>query len=167
MSVTLTLLNSNGGWTFFNLWLKVACWACLVVYGLKFIFHWVAHLLVLSKSLLFKIIWRGLNVMYDRNQRDIIWKSFALDERPAVRLLMSIKNKGPGLGHWRTPALIFFPVENYPFKKSCKRFSKFPDLSFWVSLRMISSCHTLLNAFKISRNTLLTSRHQKNYISQV
>ena len=34
-------------------------WACLVVSGLKFIFYWVAQLLVLSKSLLrlFREIW--------------------------------------------------------------------------------------------------------------
>ena len=68
---------------------------------------------------------------------------------------------------WGSPALTFLHVENYPlritrcflsFKKSCKRFSKFPDLLFWVSLKMIPSCHILSNAFAISRNILLTSR---------
>ena len=68
---------------------------------------------------------------------------------------------------WGTPALTFFHVENCPlritrcflsFKKSRKRFSKFPDMPFWVSLKMIPSCHTLSNAFAISRNILLTSR---------
>ena len=68
---------------------------------------------------------------------------------------------------WGTPALTFFHVENCPlrttrcfllFKKWRKRLSKFPDMSFWVSLKMIPSCHILSNAFEISRNTLLTSR---------
>ena len=50
--VTLALLNSNEGWTFFNSRLKMTSRACLVVSGLKFIFQWVAQLLILSKSLL-------------------------------------------------------------------------------------------------------------------
>ena len=37
---------------FFNLQLKTTSWACLVVSRLKFIFHWVAQLLTISKSLL-------------------------------------------------------------------------------------------------------------------
>ena len=77
-----------------------------------------------------------------------------------------------------TPGLTFFHVENctlritgcfLSFKKSRKRFSKFPDMPFWVSLKMIPSCHTLSNAFAISRNILLTSRppSKELYISWV
>ena len=60
IQVTLALLNSNGGWTvFFNFWLKMTSCACLVVSGLKFVFHRVAQLLILSKSLLrlFAEVW--------------------------------------------------------------------------------------------------------------
>ena len=44
---------------FFNLWLKMTSCACLVVSGLKFIYHWVAQLLILLKSLLrlFAEVW--------------------------------------------------------------------------------------------------------------
>ena len=68
---------------------------------------------------------------------------------------------------WDTPALTFFHIENCPsrftryilsFKKSRKSFSKFPDMPFWISLKMIPSCYTLSNAFEISRNRLLTLR---------
>ena len=38
--------------TFLDLRLKMTSWACLVVSGLKFIFHWVSNLHILSKSLL-------------------------------------------------------------------------------------------------------------------
>ena len=79
---------------------------------------------------------------------------------------------------WGTPALTFFTVENcslritrcfLSFKKSRKRFSKFPDMPFWVSLKMIPSCQTLSNAFEISRNTRVTSRPSSKelYISWV
>ena len=62
---------------------------------------------------------------------------------------------------WSTPALTFFDGENCPlrtthcflsFKKSRKGFSKFPDIIFWVSLKMT---HTLSNACD-TRNTPLT-----------
>ena len=68
---------------------------------------------------------------------------------------------------WGTPALTFFHIENCPlrftcyilsFKKSRKSFRKFPDMPFWISLKMIPSCYTLSNAFEISRNRLLTLR---------
>ena len=92
---------------------------------------------------------------------------------------MQIKNnKGRKMEPWGTPVLTFFHVENCPlrttlcflcFKKSSKRFSKFPDLSIWVSLKMIPSCYILSNAFEISRKTLLTSRRSSKelYISWV
>ena len=79
---------------------------------------------------------------------------------------------------WGTPALTFFDVENRPlrathcflsFKKSPKRFSKYPDMPFWVSLKMIPPFHTLPNAFEISRKTLVTSRPSSKelYVSWV
>ena len=79
---------------------------------------------------------------------------------------------------WGTPALTFFYVEYctlratrwlLSFKKSRKRFNKFPDMSFWVSLKMIPSCDTLSSAFEISRKTLQTSRPSSKeiYISWV
>ena len=47
------LLENNGGWLiFFDFRLKMISRACLLVSGLKFIFHWKAELLILAKSLL-------------------------------------------------------------------------------------------------------------------
>ena len=86
--VTLALLNSNGGWTvFFTLRLKMTSWACLVVSGLKFIFHWVAQLLILSKTLLrlFAEVWMSC---ITENKDVSSAKSFALDGRASFRSLM-------------------------------------------------------------------------------
>ena len=116
-------------------------WACLVVSRLKFIFYWVAHLLILTRSLfrLFPDVWVSWCITENKDVSSA--KSFALDERPSLRSLMQIKNnKGPRMEPWGTPVLTFFHVENCPlkttrcflcFKKSRKRFSKFPDLSIW------------------------------------
>ena len=62
-------------------------WACLVVSGLKFIFHWVAELLILSKSLLrlFAEVWMSC---VTENKDASSAKIFALDEMPSVRSLM-------------------------------------------------------------------------------
>ena len=47
------------------------------------------------------------------------------------------------------------------FKKSGNMFSKFPDTSFWVSLKMLYQM-----PFETSRKTLLTSEfNQKDYVS--
>ena len=67
--------------------------ACLVVSGLKFIFHWVAQLLIFSKSLLrFKSLKRLFADVWmsciTENKDVSSAKSFALDERPSVRSLM-------------------------------------------------------------------------------
>ena len=81
-------LNSNGGWTvFFNSQLNMTSLACLVVSGLKFIFHYVAQLLILSKSLLrlFAEVWMSYII---ENKEVSSAKSFALVERPFVRSLM-------------------------------------------------------------------------------
>ena len=62
---------------------------------------------------------------------------------------------------WGTPTLIFLHVENCPLRtypKSRKRFSKLPDMPFWISLKIMPSCYTLSNTSEISRKTLLTLR---------
>ena len=76
--LTLALSDSNGTWTFFNLRLKMTSWACLVFSGLKFIFHRVGQLLILSKSLLrlFVEVWMSC---ITENKGVSSAKSFALD----------------------------------------------------------------------------------------
>ena len=68
---------------FFDLPLKLTSWACLVVSGLKSIFHWVAHMLSLSKSLLrlFAEVWMSC---ITENKDVSSAKSFALDDSPSV-----------------------------------------------------------------------------------
>ena len=46
------LLKGKGGWDDIDLlWEKVTSWACLEISGLKFIFHWKNHFVILVKSL--------------------------------------------------------------------------------------------------------------------
>ena len=62
-------------------------WACLVVSWLKLIFHWVAHLVILSISLLrlFAEVWMPCIA---ENKDVSPAKSYALDERSSVRSLL-------------------------------------------------------------------------------
>ena len=54
--VMLVPLNAREGWfNFRSLWEKITSFACLLIWGLKFIFHWKAQLLIFSKSS-FKLI---------------------------------------------------------------------------------------------------------------
>ena len=71
---------------FFTLRLKMTSWACLAVSGLKFIFHFVAQLLILSKSLLrlFGEVWTSC---ITEDKEVSYTKSFAL-AWPSVRSLM-------------------------------------------------------------------------------
>ena len=49
---TWMLLKNNGGWLiFFIVWLKMTSRTCLLISGLKFIFHWKAKSLILAQSL--------------------------------------------------------------------------------------------------------------------
>ena len=49
---TMLLLKRNEGWQIFLVFLlRTISWACLLGSGLKFIFHWKAHLLIWYKSL--------------------------------------------------------------------------------------------------------------------
>ena len=61
--------------------------ACLVVSGLKFIYHCVAQLLILLKSLLrlFAEAWMSC---ITENKDVSSAKSFTLDERPSIRSLI-------------------------------------------------------------------------------
>ena len=72
---------------FLNLRLKMTSGACFIVSGLKFIFHLVAQLFILSKSLLrlFAGVWMSC---LTENKDVSSAKSFALDKRPSVRSLM-------------------------------------------------------------------------------
>ena len=83
--------------SFFNMWLKMtssfylvlkmAFSFYLVASEWNVIFYWVAHLLILSKSLLrlFSKFWMSC---ITENKNTSSAKSFALDERPSVRSLM-------------------------------------------------------------------------------
>ena len=64
---------------FFNLRLKMTSWACLVVSGLKFIFHRECQWLILSESLLrlFVEVWMSC---ITENKGVSSAKSFALDD---------------------------------------------------------------------------------------
>ena len=80
--------------------------------------------------------------------------NFALVASPTARSLMYIKNnKGPRIEP--SPALGLHTV-SFPLKNPTLGFLG-PPIFYWVQLKMIPSCRNLSNAFKISREALLTS----------
>ena len=105
-----------------------------------------------------EIICSSLSATYNNKKKELSSaNSLALVVRSYLRSLMETKNnKGPRLESWGTPELFFFHVETYPmrtthclhcflfFKKPYKRFSKFSNIPFWVSLKMIPSCHIIM-----------------------
>ena len=82
-----------------------------------------------------EIISKCLSVMYNRKQRSIIRKQLYLGSEAFCEIInVNQKQERTKNG---TPALIYFHVETCPlrttrcflsFKKSSKRFSKFPDI---------------------------------------
>ena len=88
------------------------------------------------------------------------------------------KNSGPIIKPFGTPALTLIHIKTWSFKttfyflflkKSHNKFKNLPDMPFCFNLKIIPSCHALLNAFDISRKTLLTSNPSSDnlYISCV
>ena len=74
---------------------------------------------------------------------------------PTCFMLHLPRNLGP-------PAVTFSHLEAWPLRNtlclvSRKSFSKFPDIQFWVNLKIIPSCQTLSNAFEMLRKRPLTS----------
>ena len=82
--------------------------------------------------------------------------------RPSDNLSIYIKNnKGPKVHPWGTPALPSTQDEDWLFKttlcfllwrKSHKMLMISLLISFWLSLKIRLSCHTVPNAFEISEN---------------
>ena len=152
---------------FFSFMTKDDFWACLVGSGSKFIFHWKAKLCIISKSLL--RLFAKIFLSWITENKDVLFpNNLALVESPSERSFISIKNNnGPRIKPWGTPAVAFVHVETWPLattapcllslKKSSKSLSKFPDISFWVNLKIIFLCQILSNAFKMPRKTPLTS----------
>ena len=108
-----------------------------------------------------EIICRCLSVMYNRKQRSVLGEQLFCSESFCKIINVNLKQQ-----RTKDETLILFHLEICPlrttryflaFKQYYKRFSKFFDSLFSVSLKMIPSCHTFLNAFEISRKTLLTS----------
>ena len=62
-------------------------WACLVVSGLKFIFHWVAVLLILSKS------WCKTDFIVPKFMQNKNWYMFTLDSPFLNRELLLFRHK--------------------------------------------------------------------------
>ena len=146
--------------------------ACLLGSGLKLIFHWCAQWLVLAKSLLISAAELSL-LCTTENKEVSSANNLVLDDNSSAKSFMFIKkkNSGPSIEPCGTPALRLVHVETCPFKtalcflflkKSHNKFKSSPNMPFCFNLKMIPSCHTLSNAFDISRKTLLTSNPSSN-----
>ena len=134
------------------------------VFENRLIFHWKAHLFISFRSLnrLLAILSCTLRV----ENRDVsLAKNLGLHWTLSDESLTCIKNKRGPIEPWGTPALILNQDQLWSLRitlwflflsKSAKRLNKFPEIPLRLSLWIISSCHTLLKAFEMSRNTPLT-----------
>ena len=85
---------------------------------------------------------------------------------PTSRLYKS-RTKGSKIDPCGTPEVIPFQDQFWPFnstlcfryfKKSFKRFNRFPDIPLRLNFRISSSCQTSSKALDMSKNTPLISR---------
>ena len=168
-----------GGWeSLFTFLLNIVSRACLLGSGLKLIFRWWAQWLILAKSLLISAAELSL-LCTTENKEESSANNLILDNNSSAKSFMYIKkNSGPIIKPFGTPALTLIHIKTWSFKttfyflflkKSHNKFKNLPDMPFCFNLKIIPSCHTLLNAFDISRKTLLTSNPSSDnlYISCV
>ena len=117
--------------------------------------------------------------MNNRDKGRVICKQFAI-WRQAIRQVVNINTEQRGLktDSCGTPEVIPFQEEFWPFnttlcfqyfKKSFKRYNRFPDIPLRLNFRISPSCQTLSKALDMSKNTPLTSRSLSKdwYISWV
>ena len=84
----MVLLKRNEGLQIFLVFLlKITCWACLLGYGLKFIFHWKVHLLISYKSL-FNSFAEVPTSCITENKDVLSANNFAFDDKPSARSLI-------------------------------------------------------------------------------
>ena len=107
------------------------------------------------------------------------WKQRNIISRPLDKsLIYSRKRRGPRIDPWGTRAFTSLQDECWPFKttlcflefkRSFESSSNLPDMPFFWSLNIRLSCHTLSNAFDVSKNTRRTSKPSSKdlYISWV
>ena len=105
--LTWLILNIKGGCgVFFNFCLKITSYACLLMSGLKLIFHCNAQSWTLSRSS-FNSFTEASTLKTAENNEVSSAKSFAPDEKSSVKSLIYIENRGGiKIDPWGTPALI-------------------------------------------------------------
>ena len=151
--MTWLLLNIKGRCeVFFNFLLKITSCACLVMSGLKLIFHCNTQSWTLAR-LSFNSFAEASTLKTTENSEVSCTKSFALDDESFVESLIYIKNRsGPKIDSWGTPALTSAHEQNWPFKttfcflffrKSFIKFKSLPEITFYFNLKIIHSRQTL------------------------
>ena len=137
-------------------------WACFLGPGLKFIFHWKAHLSISATS--FFSSFSDVFISCVTENRDMSSaNSLAWKKGPVARSLTKIKHsKRPKMDSWGTPEATSAQLESCPFntilcflslKKLAKHFCRFPLIWFCFNLKITLLCQTLSNARNTSRNT--------------
>ena len=161
------LLKVKGRWDAIDILReKIISWACLDISGLKLIFQWKAHFVILVKSLFKSFV--ALTILRTIANIEVSYaNSFELYWRPSDKSLISIRNKGgPRMDLCVTPPRTSLQDECWPcrtilyfpdFKKSAKIFKRGPPIPFCSYLWMRPLCQTLSNAFEIYKNRPRTS----------
>ena len=120
------------------------------------------HLFILFKSLLSSVTEVFTLCTAEINKASSA-SNTALDNSSAMSSVYIKISKSQSIEPGGTPVLTLVDVETCLFKttlcflflkKSHDKFKSSPDMSFCFNLKVIPFCHTLLNAFDVSRKTL-------------
>ena len=163
------LLKVKGGWDDTDLLReKITSWACLEISGLKLIFHWKSHFVILVKSLFKSFV--AFLILGTVANNELSSASFGLTvlgytEDHQIIIDINKKQKEARIDPCGTPARTSLQDKCWPFrttlcfrdfKKLVKIFKRGP-IPFYSNLWMRPLRLTLSNAFEISKNTLPTS----------
>ena len=165
--ITLLLLNTSVGCDIaLDFRLKMTSCACFIESELKLIFHWNVHLFIFVKSL-FSSRSEVLLSWITENKDVSSTNSLAFEDNPSNKSLIYIKkNNGPSVTSDQSQACPFSKTLCFLFlRKSHKRFSKLPDISFCFNLKIrlhVKPCQTPL--IYLEKHLWLQIHHQMNYI---
>ena len=157
--LTWLLLNIKGEWgVFFNFRQKIIFCACLLVSGLKLVFHCNAQSRNFARSSFNSFA--EVSTLKTTESSDLSSaKSFALEDKSFVKSLIYIKNRSDlkvdpcciNISPWRKSTFkstLYF----LHFRKSFIKLRSLSEIPFCFSLKIRSSSQTLSKALEIRRN---------------
>ena len=150
--------KSSGGCSSMPIFLvNITPWACLIGSESQIIFHWLAQLLIFTKSL-FTSSGEVFTLWTTENNKVSSADSLAFDKLSARSFLYIRNRSGPNAEPWGAHALTpgkekvctLSTTLCFVFlKKLNNKFKMISHMLFCLSLKIIPLCHTLSNALKL------------------